>query len=204
MESAKVKKPTSSYCVKTIQTPDQLQQVWSFAVPILDLPTGKHTLQYYTAQLAKTPTLLVFAKQNDRVCGCVLASVEDDHVLVGPVAVAEDVRRMGIGSAMMREVETRAKEIGQKTLILGAVEEAEPFYLSCGFQPNLFVQLPEPDSAGRLESLNEAYSIAWKAEQEGWSKLLLRTPEIDRGLQKKYEQVFPNCSTQYVFTKHIS
>ena len=103
-----MERPTSSFSVQTIQTLDQLKQVWSFAISILDLPTGKHTLQYYTEQLPKTPTLLVFAEQDDRICGCVLASIEDDHVLVGPVAVAEDWRRMGIGSAMMREVETRA------------------------------------------------------------------------------------------------
>ena len=191
------------FSVRTIQTLEQLKQVWSFAVSILDLPTGKHTLQHYTEQLAKTPSLLVLAEQDDRICGCVLASIEDDHVMVGPVAVAEDLRRRGIGSAMIREVETRAKEIGQSTLILGAAEEAEPFYLSCGFQPNLFIQLPEPDSVGRLESLNEVYEIAWKAEQEGWSRLMLRTPEIAKPLQQKYEQEFPTCYTQYVFIKHL-
>lgn len=203
LESTRMEKPTSSFSVQTIQTLDQLKQVWSFAIPILDLPTGKHTLQYYTEQLPKTPTLLVFAEQDDRICGCVLASIEDDHVLVGPVAVAEDWRRMGIGSAMMQEVETRAKEIGQNTLILGAVAEAEPFYLSCGFQPNLFIQLPEPGAVERLESMNEEYDVIWKAEQEGWSRLMLRTPGIDKGLQRKYDQGFPNCSTQYVFTKHV-
>jgi len=110
---------------------------------------------------------------------------------------------MGIGSAMMQEVETRAKEIGQNTLVLGAVEEAEPFYLSCGFQPNLFIQLPELGGVERLESMNEEYDVIWKAEREGWSRLMLRTPGIDKGLQRKYDQAFPNCSTQYVFTKHV-
>jgi len=198
-----MERPTSSFSVQTIQTLDQLEQVWSFAISVLDLPPGKHTLQYYTEQLPKTPTLLVFAEQDDRICGCVLASIEDDHVLVGPVAVAEDCRRMGIGSAMMQEVETRAKEIGQNTLVLGAVEEAEPFYLSCGFQPNLFIQLPELGGVERLESMNEEYDVIWKAEREGWSRLMLRTPGIDKGLQRKYDQAFPNCSTQYVFTKHV-
>lgn len=196
-------KPAPHFTVRTVETLSQLQEAWSFAVPILDLPTGKHTLRYYTEQLARTPSLQVVAERNGRICGCVLASIEEDHVLVGPVAVAEDSRRMGIGSAMMREVETQAKELGQNTVILGAVEEAEPFYLSCGFQPNLFIQLPESNSVGRLESLNEKYDVIWKAEQEGWSRLMLKTPEIDKGLQRKYEQEFPNCHAGYVFTKHI-
>ncbi len=104
---------------------------------------------------------------------------------------------------MMREVEARAKELGQNTLILGAAEEAEPFYLSCGFQPNLFIQLPEPNSVGRLESLNEEYSVIWKAEQEGWSRLMLQTPDVDKSLQREYEQEFPSCCAGYAFIKHI-
>ena len=198
-----MEKSTLNFFVQTIQTLDQLQQVWSFAAPILGLPAGKHTLQYYTEQLAETPTLLVFAKRDNKICGCILSGIEDEHVLVGPVAVAKDSRRRGIGSAMMEEVETRARELGQNTLILGALEEAEPFYLSCGFQPHLFIQLPEPDSVGRLETLKERYEIVWKAEQEGWSKLMLRTPKIDKRLQEKYGQMFPNSYTQYVFIKRI-
>ncbi len=104
---------------------------------------------------------------------------------------------------MMRELETHAKALGQNTLILGALEEAEFFYLNCGYQPNLFIQLHEPDSVGRLEALNEGYEIAWKAEQNGKSKLMLQMAGIDKGLQKKYNQAFPNCYTQYVFIKHI-
>ena len=200
-----MEKQSSDFSVQTIQTLDQLKQVWSFVTPILEPPTGtgKHTLHYYTEQLTKTPTLLIFAKQDDRVCGCVLASIEEDHVLVGPVAVAEDSRRRRIGSAMMQEVEIRARELDQNTLILGAREEAEPFYLSCGFQPNLFIQLPEANSVERLESLNEKYEVVWQAEQDDWSRLMLRTPVIDKNLQRKYDQEFPNCYIQYVFIKHI-
>ena len=196
-------KVASSFTVKAVQTPEQLEQVYAFAAPILSLPTGRHTLQYYAEQFAKTPQLLVFAEREGRTCGCILASVEEDHILVGPVAVAEDSRRMGIGSAMMKVVETRAREMGQNTLILGAREEAEPFYLSCGFQPNLFIQLPESDSVERLKALNEQYKVIWESQQEGWSRLMLRTPQIDKALQRRYEQEFPACYTQYVFIKHI-
>lgn len=194
----------TTFSVQTIQTLDQLQQAWAFIAPILDLPRGTHTLSFYTEQLAKTPSLLVFARQNEQICGCILASIEADHVLVGAVAVGADFRRLGIGAAMMQEVEKRSRELGQDTLILGSLEEAESFYLSCGFQPNLFIQLSEPDSVERLEALNEGYEVVWKAEQEGFSKLMLRTPEIDRALQEKYNRAFPNCYTQYVFIKFLS
>jgi GNAT superfamily N-acetyltransferase len=194
---------TLDFTVKTVQTLEQLAQVYSFAAPILNLPTGKHTLQYYTEQFARTPQLLVFAEWGDRICGCILASVEDDHILVGPVAVAEDSRRMGIGAVMMKEVETRVKEMGQSTLILGALEEAEPFYLSCGFQPNLFIQLPEPNSVEKLKSLKQQYEVIWESQEDNYSRLMLRTPQIDKTLEKGYGEHFPGCVTQYVMIKHI-
>jgi GNAT superfamily N-acetyltransferase len=195
---------TAGFTVKTVQSVEQLRQVYAFASPILDLAgEDRHTLQYYTEQFARTPGLLVFAERGDRIRGCILASVEDDHVLVGPVAVAEDSRRMGIGSAMMKEVERQAKRLGQTTLILGAREEAESFYLSCGFQPNLFIQLSEPGSVEKLKSLNKQYEVIWESEEGGWSKLMLRTPTIDKGLQREYDRRFPNCATQYVFIKQI-
>ena len=195
---------TSGFSVKTIGTLDQLAQVHSFATDILDLKDEHgHTLERYTEAFAQTPQLLVFAERDDRICGCILASIEEDHILVGPVAVAADSRRKGIGSAMIQKVVTEGKKLGQNTLILGAREEAEPFYLSCGFQPNLFIQLPEPHRTDALESLNEKYEVIWESGADGWSKLMLRTPHIDKDLQHTYELEFPNCHTQYVFIKHI-
>lgn len=194
------------YAVRSVQTLDQLHRVWSFAAAILGLPAGKHTLEYYTEQFARSPQLLVFAASGERICGCILASVELDHVLIGAVAVAEDMRRRGIGAMMMGEVETQARQMGHHTLILGSLQEAEPFYLSCGFEPNLFIQCPESDGhcLERLIALGESHEIIWQAEQDGLSKLMLKTPEISRALEQKYIEHFPTCSTQYVFIKRLS
>jgi len=191
------------YTLGSVQTPDQLQRVWSFAASIVRLPAGPHTLEHYLARLAESPQLLVVAEREDRTCGCVLASLEGDHVLVGPVAVAEDSRRMGIGTAMMQELEERAKGMGQHTLVLGALEDAEAFYLSCGFQPNLFIQLPRLNAGDQLQSLNVKYEVIGSWEQDGWSRLMLGTPTVDKGLQREYESRFADCTTQYVFTRRI-
>ena len=72
-----------------------------------------------------------------------------------------------------------------------------------GFLPFLFIQYPEPAQVGQLKALNTKYDVAWEAQEEGWSKLMLRTPQIDKALQAAYESEFPNCSTQTVFIKHI-
>jgi hypothetical protein len=147
--------------------------------------------------------LLAYALREGRIVGCVLASVEDDHVLVGPTAVAESYRHAGIGSALLREVEAQTKAIGHDTLMLGAAEEAEGFYLKCGFRPHLFIQYPEPAYLAQLKSLNTGYEVAWEFQGDGWTRLMLHTPKIDKALQRNYESEFPYCSTQTIFIKEV-
>ena len=202
-DKRKKEMPVMNYTVKPVESIDELKQIYMFAVSVLGLPTAKHTLDYYTQQLHIAPQLMVAAWRHSLVVGCALASLEQDHVLVGPVAVAESARRQGVGTAMLAEVGRQAKALGQTTLLLGAFEEAEDFYLSCGFQPFLFVQYPEPAQVGQLKALNTKYAVAWEAQEEGWSKLMLRTPQIDKALQAAYESEFPNCNTQMVFIKTI-
>ncbi len=195
---------TMKYDLKFAQSVEELKQVYAFAVAVLGLPTAKHTLEYYTQQLAIAPTLLIYVRYEGRIIGCMMGSIEDDHVLVGPVAVAESYRGRGIGKAMVKELEARSKQLGHHTLILGAAEEAEPFYLKCGFDAHLFVQLPEPARLNQLKALNPHYPVAWEAKDDnGWSKLMLRTPKIDKSLQERYERAFPSCATQTVFIKNI-
>ena len=192
-----------NYTLKSVESLDELKQVYAFAVSVLGLPTVRHTLERYMELFRITPQLMVVAWRHSLIVGCALAGIEEDHILVGPVAVAESVRRQGVGAAMLAEVERQAKALGHTTLILGALEEAEDFYLSCGYQPFLFIQYPEPAFVGQLKALNTKYAVAWEAQEEGWSKLMLRTPQIDKALQAAYEREFPNCATQTVFIKEI-
>jgi predicted N-acetyltransferase YhbS len=134
----------------------------------------------------------------------VLGSIEEDHVLVGPVAVSTEARMAGVWAAMMQREEEEAKKIGQNTLILGSRQEAEGFYLKCGFRPNLFIQFPGAGQAERLKRLNEKYLVIWEAEEGEWTRLMLATPQVDRQLQTAYETQFPECYTQYVFIKEIA
>ena len=198
-------RPTMKYEIDTIKSADELRQVYAFAIAVCGLPTATHTLEYYIEQFKVAPTLLIYVRREGRIIGCTLGSVDDDHVLVGPVAVAESYRNNGVGTAMMRSLEARAKAIGHTTLITGADEAEEPFFLKFGFDAHLFVQMPEPAFLPQLRALNTRYDIAWDARDDhGWSKLLLRTPAIDKQLQEHYEREFPNCATQTVFIKKIA
>jgi N-acetylglutamate synthase-like GNAT family acetyltransferase len=194
----------SGYQVKTIETVAELERVYAFAVSILGEldPTG-HSLDFYRKHFSITPSLLICVKRAGIVIGCALGSIDEDHILVGPTAVAAGEREQGIGSAMMRRLEEEAQKLGQTTLILGALREAESFYLRCGYRPNLFIQLPEAGQVEKLKQLNQKYPVIWESSEGKWTRLMLATPQVDRALQAAYAQQFPACHTQYVFIKEI-
>ena len=158
----------ANFQINTIASLAELDAVYRFAVSVLGAMDGSvHTLAYYREQFTKTPALLVYARQGGKITGCVLASIDGDHVLIGPTAVAEDARGRGVGAAMLRRVEREAKNLQQTTLILGSLQEAEGFYLRCGFRPNLFIQLPQAGQAARLKQINRSYPVIWESRRRG-------------------------------------
>lgn len=190
--------------VKCVSSAAELEAVYHFAVSVLgDMDNSAHTYAYYQEHFIKTPSLLIFAENDGRVIGCILGSIERDHVLVGPTAVAENARGYGVGAAMMERMEQEARNLKQTTLILGSRQEAEGFYLRCGFKPNLFIQLSESGKLAELKQQNQGYPVIWEMEVPSDTRLMLATPRVDRELQEEYERNFPGCGTQYVFIKEI-
>lgn len=103
----------------------------------------------------------------------------------------------------MQRMEAKAKKLGQTTLILGALREAESFYAHCGYRSNLFIQLPEAGRGEKLKQLNQKYPVIWESNEGKWTRLMLATLQVDRELQAAYEQQFPEYNMQYVFIKEI-
>jgi GNAT superfamily N-acetyltransferase len=195
----------STVTIKTAQSEPEIERVYAFAISVLGaMEDTVHTLDYYREQCRKTPTLLVYAERGGEIAGCSLGSLDGDHVLVGPTAVAQNARRLGIGAAMLRRLDQEALNLGQTTLILGSRLEAEAFYLSCGFHPNLFIQLPEAGRLEDLKQLNHCYFAVWEADEDGCTKLMLALPKIDRDLQASYEKAFSGCHTQTVMIKELA
>ena len=64
-----------NYTLKSVESVDELKQVYAFAVSVLGLPTAKHTLAYYTEQLRVAPQLMLAAWRHSIVVGCVLAII---------------------------------------------------------------------------------------------------------------------------------
>jgi putative acetyltransferase len=110
------------------------------------------------------PKLSLVAELGGRVVGHVMisgASLEDergrrDIVMLSPLAVAPDLQRRGIGSALVGEVTARADRRGDPLVVL---EGSPVFYGRLGFEPaaplGIHITLPEwaPPEAAQVMRL---------------------------------------------------
>ncbi len=185
-----------------MQSIEELDKVFDFTIGIFgDLSHTMHTREHYREVYLSSPSLLIWAERDGQEVGSVFGTVEGDHILISLVAVDPRARRLGIGQAMMEREEAAGLALGYHAFILGARQDAEPFYLSCGYTPNLFIQVFAPGKLEEMKRLNPGYPVIWEDDSEGLSKLMIRPPAIDRELQAAYDRVYPGCGTQYVFTK---
>ena len=73
------------------------------------------------------------ATLNNKPAGCLRILMNDDGVTVGRVAVLKPYRRMKIGKAMMKFIETLPEVKEKGKIAVHAQLTARDFYLNCGF-----------------------------------------------------------------------
>jgi AraC-like DNA-binding protein/N-acetylglutamate synthase-like GNAT family acetyltransferase len=190
--------------IGTVENESVLRRVYDFGDYILNythLDEFLYSWGFWSEQHSLNPQFLLYAAEAEIVCGAVWGWVGDNNnVTAGLVAVAEGYRRQGIGKRLITELASRVKEHGHPIIALGARQEAEGFYLSCGFTPTLFLQ-SKKHSLAELRAVNRSYDELWgvEADSGGWAKLMLKTPVIDEELKRRYDQLFEDCVPQTVF-----
>ena len=196
--------------IRSIATIDELSTAIAFFEQVFhthrQLLTDENSPYAYAAwerRFLEDPYLLVTAFDNGDVVGAIWGRVDNASVTVGPVAVAQDYRGQGIGFSLLHELEDRCRKRGIDFLCLGSREEAEGFYLKCGYQPNLLIQAKKPVTLDELRRENAVYAEEWTFEDEVDVRLCLRTPAIDKQLERHYDETFPGCSTQTFFVKSL-
>ena len=192
--------------VQAVSSEGDVIELHAFAVRNLSLgsqhPRG---LDYYLVAFAVHPTLLLRAVDDGgNTIGALLASVENDHVLIGELVVAEAARGQGIGSALLSAVEDHARTLGQESILLGAIEEAEGFYVRrSGYEPRFFIQVDGEDSCLRMRELADAANVPvlWRECVGNQAKAILATAGVDKALQARMEAA--GAHTQYLFRKSL-
>ena len=175
-------------------------------------PHAKRHLDEYISQLRSNPEWLFVAEEAGDIQGALLASDQgrDGSLLISGLGVFPAYQRQGVGTALLAEVERRARQRGKVRLLLGAADDTEPFYLKCGFTPRLYIEITGKKSNATLQSLLAdrlaAYNVLWSdsgktLNGEALSKVILDVPGLMPELRRSLERDIPGCHTQHLFTK---
>jgi len=192
-----------SISIKTPNTESEVIEAYNFVKDILKLPEDHpRNLHFYINVFYKEPKYIVIAKEKDEVVGAVLSSEQDENtLLVGELAVDQKVRKIGLGSKLMNEIEQSARILKKKQVLLGALNTAEKFYMKIGYVPKLFVQL---SGNNRLDEIKSHISdkIEWENTGDGFSKVIVDTKGVNKKLQRNIQEEL-NAHTQYLFSKNL-
>lgn len=175
-------------------------------------PHAKQHLDEYIGQFGSNPEWLFLAEEAGTVQGALLASDRgrDGSLLISGLGVFPEHRHRGVGTALLAEVERRARQRGKVRLLTGAADGTEPFYLNSGFTPRLYIEITGGESTTALESLLAdrlaAYNVLWSdsgktLNGEALSKAILNVPGLMPELRESLEREIPGCHTQHLLTK---
>lgn len=67
------------------------------------------------------------------VATCRLYSLDAKHVMLGRIVVLPEYRHQGLGTLVVKEAETWAKELGYTTAVLESRDNKIPFYEQLGY-----------------------------------------------------------------------
>jgi ribosomal protein S18 acetylase RimI-like enzyme len=118
-----------------------VQALWANAGPGLHLGRSD-TPDEIAKKLARDPDLFLVAEDNQRIIGAVLGGYDGRRGIVYHLAVAQEYRQRGIGTALMEALEERLRGKGclKAYLLVIKGNEAVDFYATNGWQPmDLFI-----------------------------------------------------------------
>ena len=131
---------SSTVQVREFQLPSDYESVYQLWKGI---ERGVHigrsdTLPEIEKKLSRDPDLFLVAELDGVIVGSVIGGFDGRRGLIYHLAVAESFRRMGIGSRLMDEVESRLRSKGCLKcylLVTNDNPEADGYYQQRGWQP---------------------------------------------------------------------
>ena len=166
----------------------------------------KYSRSFWIKQWKENPELLLFAKNENRVCGIVIGWVDGQSVTVAMDGVSEDCAESGIHEALFVEIEKRAKAVNCKGVVLGIGEGKEEFYAKMGYVGKILIQ-SEKYSVDKLKDFNKQhgnYEITGTNIYEGYvNQIWLNVSLLDKTLKQTYEKEIGDCWVQVIVSKAI-
>lgn len=197
-----------NYLIKHVSSKQELEKTFDFfkmifkGMPVVDNP--EYSLEKWEERMKSHGDLMLYASLDNEVIGIVFGRIDNNSsITIGPVAVHENYRGIGLAKEMIFLLEERAAHYGVHSINLGAVQSAEGFYSKLGYTGSLLIQ-SQIHSIEQLLSLNNSYKVEFTNIYDGKvSQVCLELREPNRDLQKEYETTFPGCYTQMMYWKSI-
>ncbi|HOJ48514.1 MAG TPA: GNAT family N-acetyltransferase [Bacillota bacterium] len=209
-----IQKEGISTFIDNVKNINELDEVLAFAktlYPDLTFDFGgegddKYSRNFWLKEWKKNPELLLFAKEDDRVCGVILGWAENSSVTIGGDGVSVEYKNMGIHESLLVEIEKRAKRLGHKNIVLGIGEGEEEFYAKMGYTGKTLIQ-SEKYSVEELKKFNEQYKN-YEATGAGVydghiHQLWLDSSLLDKGLKERFEKEIGDCRVQIIVNKEL-
>ena len=168
----------------------------------------KYSRRWWNEIFTKKNELLLYAKDNGKICAVTLAFNDGGDGLTVHEGVLDDYWKTGIFEALFVELEKRAKKLGFTGLTLGIQENQEEFYAKLGFTGSMLIQ-SEKHSVEKLKDFlgslkNKNYEITGTNIYDGYiNQLWLNISILDKELKKKFEEELGDCWTQIIVGKSI-
>jgi hypothetical protein len=209
-----IKKEGVHMFIDNVKNIDELDEVLSFAnklYPDASLNYGGDGEQLYTRNFwirewKENPDLLLYAKEDDKVCGVVLGWADNNSVTVGGDGVSAEFKNKGVHESLFVEIEKRAKKLGLKGIVLGIGEGEEAFYADMGYTGKTLIQ-SEKYSVEELKKFNEQYynyEVTGAGVYDGTiNQLWLNSPLLDTSLKAKFEKEIGDCWVQIILNKTL-
>jgi len=210
-----IKKAGDNMFIDSVQSIDELDAVLAFTkalYPNLKFDfggegDGKYSRNFWTEQWKTRPELLLYAKDNDEICGVILGWADGDHyITICGDGVAEQYRNKGLQEALFVEIEKRARGLGFGGIVNGIGEGEEEFYAAMGYMGKTLVQ-SEKYSVDELRAFNERYKnyeVTATSVYEGTiNQIWLNASLLDKGLKKRFEEEIGDCWVQVIVSKEL-
>ena len=193
--------------IENVKTVEELNELVDFFKKVYPkLPFDK---QGWTERWSKTPELLLYARDNNKICAAALAGTsEGEKHFVVDEGILEDYWSTGIFEALFIELEKRAKKLGYTNIFVAIAEGQEEFYAKLGYTGQMLIQSEKhsiDDLKNFLASLNNKNAeFSHDRIHDGYiNQIWLNVSILDKDLKRQFEQELGDCWTQIIVGKSI-
>jgi GNAT superfamily N-acetyltransferase len=192
--------------VKTVAQLDEALSIWPAIYPGLPID-HEGSRDVWVDRWTSDATLLLYAKDNGKICGFALASgPKGQYVCVHADGVSPEYKNKGIHEALLVELEKRAKQGSYFGLVLGITEGAEEFYARLGYTGKTLIQSSKYsiDDLLAFNIQHENYEVSHTRVHDGHiNQLWLNVPLMDKNLKKRYTDEIGDCWVQIIVNKKL-